>query len=625
MGNFVRKRDGRIEPFRDEKLIGALKRALGSSVDANSEGLFRELARSISYFLFRSETRPHSRHSRAVSSFEISQATLRALNETGHGRIAKLWKEHQEWRDKHRQKVVLPSGGVSIYDESGENPWSKAKIVEALIRETKLDPDLSADIARCVEERLFATNLQRVSANLLREMIDAELRSRGFSARIQKREHFGLSRHELRQFIDQGHGQDPLGLRQKIADATLRRFHMEHGLEGREVLALQHGALALTGLSQPFRFQGLTVDSSVCEDFTDAGDIQSWLNYLSRVRHWSKPCHGAVTVDISNTDLAALKDTEQAIVCRLFKDFGAERAVNIRISGALPEVDSAAGKALLGCPLCVDLRAEKLQSSQASQFVSRFAGLLTASESRELSLTVSLGDDGDCGDGAFLRSPSIALGDTAAINLVRCALLAGRGERKRFSQTLDLALDFALRALASRHELFEGAVLSPNMPLWGPEERRHGQAIPRFIQGPNMAYGLVPVGLPGALGYLTGTALGDNARVEKLGEEIYRELRESFRKKAKQMPFKVTLMDPQEPVFKDIAADFASADLLGFEDAEDLRAIPQAYVAGVPGLEFSLKRKLSRALGVATVLTLPLLKSVTLKELERRIAALRGV
>ena len=57
--------------------------------------------------------------------------------------------------------------------------WDRAKIVEALIRETFIDRDTAEQISCEVEDVIMRGNIKVVTAPLIRELVDAKLIERG--------------------------------------------------------------------------------------------------------------------------------------------------------------------------------------------------------------------------------------------------------------------------------------------------------------------------------------------------------------------------------------------------------------------------------------------------------------
>ncbi|MDF1667188.1 MAG: hypothetical protein P1V97_35920, partial [Planctomycetota bacterium] len=251
MNSLVRKRDGRLEPYQEAKLESTLLKGFGSEAsDEEQKNLAEDLARSLSFFLFRGrekETPWRGRAGTVVTSEEVNLAVLRALRETGNLDAAAQIEQHSAWRSDRRKKVVLPANDtLQIFNRGEESPWTKSRVLSKLIG-IGLERELAADIARNVEQRIFASGLQRISATLLQEMIDAELSQRGLSAQLGPRESLGWTSSDIESRLDAGEGQDPQGFAKSVAGHTLRQYALDQVFRGTVGLAMEHGAIALLG------------------------------------------------------------------------------------------------------------------------------------------------------------------------------------------------------------------------------------------------------------------------------------------------------------------------------------------------------------------------------------------
>src|SRR5581483_11769993 len=96
---WVRKRDGRPEPYEEAKVARAI--ALAAKDAGRRDGaldLARELARSVTFYLGRGDSKPPETRA-------IAEAVERALTETGHVAAAERFREHREWRSQRRAAV----------------------------------------------------------------------------------------------------------------------------------------------------------------------------------------------------------------------------------------------------------------------------------------------------------------------------------------------------------------------------------------------------------------------------------------------------------------------------------------------------------------------------------------
>src|SRR5579871_4772074 len=174
---WVKKRDGRPEPYDEGKVARAIARAAREAGRRDGAlDLARELARSVTFYLGRGEAR-------TPDSGAIAEAVERALDETGHTAAAARLREHRAWRSARRAAVKVSetsplretphdeAAAIEVLSLAGASPWSKRRIVETLVREANLPEEAAEDVARAVEERIFASGLNRVGSILLRELI----------------------------------------------------------------------------------------------------------------------------------------------------------------------------------------------------------------------------------------------------------------------------------------------------------------------------------------------------------------------------------------------------------------------------------------------------------------------
>ena len=152
---WVRKRDGRIEPYDEARIARAVIRGGRRYGRAEEiEHLGREMARSVTLFLAKTEDR-------APETSLIAQAMADALETTGHTQVASSVQDWRNWRSKRLAEVRVretspgdPS--VEVLSLGAARPWSKQRIAHALQREANLGRESAEEVARAVEERVFA-------------------------------------------------------------------------------------------------------------------------------------------------------------------------------------------------------------------------------------------------------------------------------------------------------------------------------------------------------------------------------------------------------------------------------------------------------------------------------------
>lgn len=211
----VRKRDGREVPFDARKIDAAIAKAL-AAVGEDDPGLASELAGVVALTLEQRHDAPAA-EGRAQASVpeieEIQDLVERALIEVGRASVAKAYILYRDRRARAREALSVHESGdpgtadsalrrsrarVEVEHAERASPWSKARIVAALINEAELTREVAERVASRVEERVFAAGLRRISTNLIREMVDNELVTLGLSTALRRQLSFGVPAYDLR-------------------------------------------------------------------------------------------------------------------------------------------------------------------------------------------------------------------------------------------------------------------------------------------------------------------------------------------------------------------------------------------------------------------------------------------
>ncbi len=216
----VRKRDGREVPFDVAKIRAAVLKATAAVGDADA-GYAAEVAALVELAL-REEQRGRGRGLSARPGStgirpggvgtedyvptieEIQDLVERALVETGRAAVAKAYILYRDERARVREALRVESGArgdLSVQDGAGASAWSKGRIVAALMTEAELSRSSAAEIASAVEQKVFDTRLGRITTGLVRELVDIELASRGWTSALRRQEPVNFPRHDLRRAL----------------------------------------------------------------------------------------------------------------------------------------------------------------------------------------------------------------------------------------------------------------------------------------------------------------------------------------------------------------------------------------------------------------------------------------
>lgn len=119
---------------------------------------------------------------------------------------------------------------VATSSKSEVNEWDRDRIVDALIREVNMQPELAQEIALEVEQRLKASNLKLVTTSIIRELIDIALLSRGLQTLHREHTHLGLPAFDVEQIIFNANKENsntthnPESINLTLAESILKQY-----------------------------------------------------------------------------------------------------------------------------------------------------------------------------------------------------------------------------------------------------------------------------------------------------------------------------------------------------------------------------------------------------------------
>lgn len=223
----VRKRDGREVPFDKLKVTNAVLSAQ-SAVGESDDGLAGEVADLVELTLaryysgqrsgvadegfFSTDAEGGVRAEAIPDIEEIQDLVEKALIEMGRAAASKAYILYRDRRARAREALTVhPSAGqesslraLRVRESGGSVPWSKARIVAALVEEAELNRELAEEVAGRVEERVLKSGTKRLSTTLVRELVDNELVAMGLESALARHEPVALPRHDLRLLLEHG-------------------------------------------------------------------------------------------------------------------------------------------------------------------------------------------------------------------------------------------------------------------------------------------------------------------------------------------------------------------------------------------------------------------------------------
>ena len=241
------KRDGRLEPFDKNKISDTIFRA-AAAIGGNDRERAISLASAVAIYLSKTLA------GETPTVDQVGDAVEKVLIEMGHARTALTYARYRDRRARIRKlrqgdtQAILneiaearrdPAGLESL---AGREPpagfvrtgsdelkeWDRARIVEALVRETGLEEEIAHLIAVEVEQQLAAANVTTLTSGLVREMVNAKLIERGFESHWRRHVRLGVPLYDAKRIIcglnSDATPLDPERTSQILAESVKREF-----------------------------------------------------------------------------------------------------------------------------------------------------------------------------------------------------------------------------------------------------------------------------------------------------------------------------------------------------------------------------------------------------------------
>jgi ribonucleoside-triphosphate reductase len=248
----VRKRDGRVVPFAEDKIASAIERA-ARSVGLDQKFISEDLASVVSLYLERYYEKD------VADSGDIRNFVEKVLLETGHPEVARsfIHRDVDPTPEVEEEEAVLfPTHDLRVdagtRDES--TVWVAERIVQALVKEAGLEPAVARTIARAVEEKIVRAGIRHISTGVIRELVDVELFERGLENALQSQTVLGVPKFDLQRWVYGDETMEPAepgAIREEIADATMRQYALQDQFSRGVADAHLEGALHLHHVEDP--------------------------------------------------------------------------------------------------------------------------------------------------------------------------------------------------------------------------------------------------------------------------------------------------------------------------------------------------------------------------------------
>ncbi len=274
------KRDGREAPFDKRKIADAIF-AAARSIGGNDRDRADHLASAVAIYLGK------TLNGAAPTVDQVSDAVEKVLLQMGHAQTAVAF---VRYRDKQTRLRKLQNGDVRAIlgeldearrigmEASGALPcemlvrtsddqlaqWDRARIAEALVRETRMDPGLADLIAREVEQHILSAGVKSLTASLVRELVDVRLMEHGLDEFRRRHMRLGVPLYDAEQIIcapnqgDAEWAQDPETTDHVLAERVKREFALTQIFSVDVADAHLAGDLHIHDLGMPDRLDSMS-------------------------------------------------------------------------------------------------------------------------------------------------------------------------------------------------------------------------------------------------------------------------------------------------------------------------------------------------------------------------------
>ena len=627
----VRKRDARLVPFDESKIAGSIFCALrGEAASARGDAaaqsslgaatprsllpgadpdhsLSQDLAAAVTHFL-------EQRLAGAIPSVdEIQDQIETVLIECGHTDAARAFmivrRKRAVMREalqvRKRDRVQLhdgrepsaaergseaPSGTLSVENRGETAPWSKQKIVAALVREADMEVSAAEDVASAVEEKVLAAGMGRISTSLVRELVDNELFVRGHRSKLRQQAPLAVPKYNLEQMLfghDSKEGftfpKTPHQVQELIASQILQEYALQEVFSPQVVDLHREGRVHIHGIESPLWLARLTLDPR--SDPTCGGDNSgSGLEgFFHKLAHISQFVAGEIVIrdpgvlfGLGSDPRApqgggprarpACRTPEERQLCAFLLRMGAVStrsalAVELPLeSGTLPWLRAFPVSQLRGrVSLRLRLGELDLEVGEGYALVEAAALLLDRGVAVEFAP----------GGGASVPSyrGSVAGAFAVTINLPRAALRSAADRAGDFERELDDVVERVVRCQLERRRFLERLGAHRETPLWELLGRPTApDARPRL----DLADVDFPVGLLGlneCVKLLTGSELHQEPRARSVGLDLVHSLQRALERSARSVGLRLTLVETQN---RGAVRRLEESDLRRFESSAQI-------------------------------------------------------
>jgi anaerobic ribonucleoside-triphosphate reductase len=215
MFRLVQKRDGKIVEFNKDKISAAIFKA-ARSVGGEDIEIAEFLSDEVVLYLY-SQRGDHIPHVE-----EIQDAVEKVLIERGHAKTAKAYILYRDQRARLRRKRAFSQQiskkareekdttdlALFVKTTDFETPhgpnlvlWDRERIVDALVRETDIAPEVAQKISHEVEDEILSFRVKTITSSLIRELVDAKLIEHGLVEVYKRHARLGVPLYDVERVL----------------------------------------------------------------------------------------------------------------------------------------------------------------------------------------------------------------------------------------------------------------------------------------------------------------------------------------------------------------------------------------------------------------------------------------
>jgi hypothetical protein len=301
---WIRKRDGEIMRFDSERLGRSIDLAAAEVSPPLPLDAVAELARMVRHFLMSNFA------DQLVTTEGVADWVEKSLRETGHESLAASYAGYRRQKAWARESLAVhPTPHAATTTRARPAMWDKSEIVQSLRTHLKLEVRRSREIASAVERTVLRGGFERLTTDLVREVVNNELARLGVADRLRGRTHIEIDVDELRHYLASTGG--ATWANRFVAGRVWRDFSLREILSREVAEAENRGLLRIDGLETPATLAATCVDCAALVR-RSRGATDSIAQFGSRVSRTLEHTAPLVAIDHVEGWLTALAEPQDS-------------------------------------------------------------------------------------------------------------------------------------------------------------------------------------------------------------------------------------------------------------------------------------------------------------------------